>query len=102
MSHGQISTIFIAAPGGVTRALRVTEPDTGRGKRYDHTLDPFPSHPLKPLLGRPPQPSAADEPATRRRNAVTVFGKIEWRHNVVMKVDQARIGALCRVCCHAR
>ena len=95
ISPGQISTIFIAAPGGVTRALRVAEPDAGRGKRDDGKLYAVPVHLLKRLLGRPFEPSGTDKSATRRRNPVAVFGKIEWRHNVMMKVDQARVGALC-------
>src|SRR3977135_598990 len=35
ISPSQISAVFIAAPGGVTRALCIAEPDTRRGKR-DH------------------------------------------------------------------
>src|SRR6266700_2059978 len=94
ITESQISTIFIAAPGAVTRTLRVAEPDTRRGKRDDGKLYAVPVHLLKRLLGCPFEPSGADKSATRRRNPVAVFGQIEWRHNVMMKVDQATVGAL--------
>src|SRR5437016_4496569 len=80
-----------------TCALRVAEPDSRRGKRDDGKLYAVPVHLLKRFLGRPFEPSGADKSATRRRNLVGVFGQIEWRHNVMMKVDQAAVGALCRV-----
>src|SRR5262245_33615794 len=102
---GEIGAVFIAAPGGVTRALLVAKPDTRRGKRDDGKLDAVPVHLLKRLLGRPFKPSGADKSATRRRNPIAVFGKIEWRHNVMMDVDQATFGGLCSVCrvyCHVR
>ena len=102
ISPGQIGAIFIAAPGGVTRALRVAEPDAGRGQRDDGKLYAAPVHLLKRLLGRPFEPGGTDESATRRRNPVAVFAQIEWRHNVMMEVDQATVGALCRVYCHVR
>src|SRR6266581_806999 len=97
ITESQVSTIFVAAPGGVTCALRVAEPDSRRGKRDDGKLYAVPVHLLKRFLGRPFEPSGADKSATRRRNLVGVFGQIEWRHNVMMKVDQAAVGALCRV-----
>src|SRR5215475_2988163 len=101
ISPGQVSAIFIAAAGGVTSVLRVAKPDSRRGKRDHGNLYAVPVHLLERLLGRPFQPSRADKSATRRCNPIAVFGKVEWRHNVMMEVDQAAVGALWRIFCHA-
>jgi hypothetical protein len=102
ISPSQIRAIFIAAPGGVTRALLVAEPDTRRGKRDHRKLDAIPVHLLKRFLGRPLEPSGTDKPATRRRDPIAVLVQIEWRNNVMMDVDQANVGAVCSVYCHVR
>src|SRR5262245_25242017 len=79
ISPCKISAILVAAAGGVTRALWISEPDTRRGKRYDRKLYAVPVHLLKRLLGRPFEPGGADKSAARRCNPIAVFGKIEWR-----------------------
>ena len=51
-------------------------------------------HRFKRLLGVPFEPRGADLAATRSADAFAIFGQIEWRHDVVVHIDQWQLHRL--------
>src|SRR5262245_38138109 len=92
MKPAKVRGIFVAASRYIARASRITEPNAWSGQRNKGHFHAVGVHRPQRMVRRPFEPSRTDLASARAGNMVAVSGEIEWRHDVMMDIDQAAGG----------